>query len=44
MDLSREPSFEKVCEPLAYGKTTTFSTNFDFITTAQKLFVFIVTK
>ena len=28
----------------AYGKTTTFSTNFDFMNTAQKNFVFIVTK
>jgi len=28
----------------AYGKTTTFSTNFDFMTTAQNNFVFIVTK
>jgi len=30
--------------PKAYGKTTTFSTNFDFMTTTQKNFVFIVTK
>ena len=28
----------------AYGKTTTFSTNFDFINTSQKDFVSIVTK
>ena len=28
----------------AYGKTTTFSTNFDFMNTAQKIVVFIVTK
>jgi len=27
-----------------YGKTITFSTNFDFMTTAQKSFVFIVIK
>ena len=28
----------------AYGKTTIFSTNFDFMSTAQRNFVFIVTK
>ena len=28
----------------AHGKTTTFSTNFDFMNTAQKNFEFIVTK
>ena len=28
----------------AYGKTTKFSTSFDFMNTAQKNFVFIVTK
>lgn len=28
----------------AYGKTTKFSTNFDFMTTPQKNLVFIVTK
>src|SRR6218665_2583875 len=28
----------------AYGRKTTFNTNFDFMTTAHKNFVFIVTK
>jgi len=28
----------------AYGKTTSFNTNFDFMTTAQKNFVFYCNK